>query len=138
MFKKTGIFVKLKITRFKTKYLPGTHQIMYILIAIVLIFIEIAVLAGLVKLLFLINDLNKKMPEIERQVLNEIVEIREELKIINKQFETKMVQPLSSKEIGNIIGNIVTKMIIFKRFSLSHILFTLFKYRDRIAATIPR
>ena len=108
---------------------------MYILITLILIAVEIAILIGLVKVLFIVNDLIRQLPEIQETVLENIISVREELKALNKKLDTKPVSPLNSYEFGQIFGQTLLRLLILRKFSPVQFLTMLFKNRNKLAAT---
>lgn len=108
---------------------------MYILITIILMILEILVIIGLVKLLFIVTDLKKKIPDVQKMILSDIVTIREELKTINSKLEIKHVKPFNNQELGAIFGKTIMKLILFRRFPLPQFLILLFKHKKRLSAT---
>lgn len=102
----------------------------------VVFFLEVLIVIGLVKLLFMTVDLNKRMPLIQETVLQDLRTIREEFKNINARLLSKPAPPLSPYELGQICSNLVMKLLLLKKIPLIDLLTLLLKYHKRIMPTL--
>jgi hypothetical protein len=108
---------------------------MYLFLAILFIIIELLIVIGLVVLFIRLKDFRKRFPEIREQILAEIITIRKEFELLNKKLERPPAKPFSPYELGQILGNLTIKMLIFRRMSVIHLFFTLINMRGRLMAT---
>ena len=111
---------------------------MYMTIVIIFILLEIAFIAGLVKLYFVINHLIERVPRLQNEILEEIVYLKEELKELNDKLEQRPPEALNPREIGQIMGGILSKVFFYRKVPLRYLLFTLIKHRKRIPATFKK
>lgn len=109
---------------------------MLLLFTFILMILEVLIIFGLFKLLFIINDLNSKIPDYQEQVLDNIKMVREELKILNSRLQEKPVEPFSNAELGQVFGKTLVQLVLFRRISVPKFLMLLFKHKKRLKATI--
>jgi len=106
--------------------------------ALLLIVIELLVIVVLAIALYKLMEFKKRVPAFQKQMLDEIIEIRQEFKKINERLEMPPPEPFEPYELGRLLGGLTMRIFLLRKASLFHIAMILIKHRSRLMATVFR